>query len=181
MSEFTKIAIMDSLIDLLRKKPFTKITVKDIVTHCGINRNTFYYYFEDIYDLLHQTAIYEIKKTDIEHITLLNYQEKVNQILKSLSDNKSVVLHIYNSVDTKRMVAYLRSIFLPALDNYCKELLMDLNLPVTDVDFFLEALCDALIGFLLNWADHQFDEAFFQARFDMFTHWLKTIINFSEK
>lgn len=181
MSEFTKIAIMDSLIDLLRKKPFTKITVKDIVTHCGINRNTFYYHFEDIYDLLHQTAIYEIKKTDIEHITLLNYQEKVNQILKSLSDNKSVVLHIYNSVDTKRMVAYLRSIFLPALDNYCKELLMDLNLPVTDVDFFLEALCDALIGFLLNWADHHFDEAFFQARFDKFTHWLKTIINFSEK
>lgn len=112
---------------------------------------------------------------------MLNYQEKVNQILKSLPDNKSVVIHIYNSVDTKRMVAYLRSIFLPALDNYCKELLMDLNLPVTDVDFFLEALCDALIGFLLNWADHQFDEAFFQARFDMFTHWLKTIINFSEK
>ena len=117
MSEFTKIAIMDSLIDLLRKKPFIKITVKDIVTHCGINRNTFYYHFEDIYDLLHQTVIYEIKKTDIEHITLLNYQEKVNQILKSLPDNKSVVIHIYNSVDTKRMVAYLRSIFLPALDN----------------------------------------------------------------
>ena len=69
MSEFTKIAIMDSLIDLLRKKPFIKITVKDIVTHCGINRNTFYYHFEDIYDLLHQTVIYEIKK-QISNISL---------------------------------------------------------------------------------------------------------------
>ena len=29
-----------------------KITVKDIVEECGINRNTFYYYFADIYDLI---------------------------------------------------------------------------------------------------------------------------------
>ena len=49
MSDFTKIAIMHSLIELLEEKEFTKITVKDIVTRCGINRNTFYYHFEDIY------------------------------------------------------------------------------------------------------------------------------------
>ena len=33
---------MDSFIKLLNAKPLDKITVKDIVEDCGINRNTFY-------------------------------------------------------------------------------------------------------------------------------------------
>ena len=69
MSDFTKIAIMHSLIELLEEKEFTKITVKDIVTRCGINRNTFYYHFEDIYDLLGQTFQYLIDQTNLQNIS----------------------------------------------------------------------------------------------------------------
>ncbi|WP_093856294.1 TetR family transcriptional regulator [Tenuibacillus multivorans] len=45
---------MDSFIDLSGKKEFKDITVKDITTEAMINRATFYYHFEDIYDLLHK-------------------------------------------------------------------------------------------------------------------------------
>ena len=48
MPAFTKKAIADSFLKLLREKPLDKITIKDIVEDCGINRNTFYYHFEDI-------------------------------------------------------------------------------------------------------------------------------------
>jgi len=41
-------AIMESVLRLLEERPLNKITVKDIVDECGINRNTFYYHFEDI-------------------------------------------------------------------------------------------------------------------------------------
>ena len=41
-------AIMESVLKLLEERPLSKITVKDIVDECGINRNTFYYHFEDI-------------------------------------------------------------------------------------------------------------------------------------
>lgn len=44
--------IMDSFIELSGKKEFKDITVKDITTEAMINRATFYYHFEDIYDLL---------------------------------------------------------------------------------------------------------------------------------
>ena len=37
---------------LVGKKSLEKITVRDIVDDCGINRNTFYYYFQDIYAVL---------------------------------------------------------------------------------------------------------------------------------
>ena len=48
MPTFTKAAIKATFISLLNKKPLNKITVKEIVEECGINRNSFYYHFDDI-------------------------------------------------------------------------------------------------------------------------------------
>ncbi|MBR6728222.1 MAG: TetR family transcriptional regulator [Clostridia bacterium] len=52
MSSFTKKAIMEAFLRLVGKKPLDKITVRDIVDECGINRNTFYYHFQDMYAVL---------------------------------------------------------------------------------------------------------------------------------
>ncbi|MBM4761312.1 TetR/AcrR family transcriptional regulator [Bacillus sp. B15-48] len=48
----TRKLIMDAFIELSGQKEFKDITVKDITTEAMINRATFYYHFEDIYDLL---------------------------------------------------------------------------------------------------------------------------------
>ncbi|MGB4587945.1 MAG: TetR/AcrR family transcriptional regulator [Clostridiaceae bacterium] len=48
----TRKLIMDSFIILSEKKDFPDITVKDITTEAMINRATFYYHFDDKYDLL---------------------------------------------------------------------------------------------------------------------------------
>lgn len=47
----TRKNIMDSFIELSSKKEFKDITVKDITEAAMINRATFYYHFQDIYDL----------------------------------------------------------------------------------------------------------------------------------
>ena len=41
MPAFTRNAIIDAFLQLLDERPLSKITVKDIVDACGINRNTF--------------------------------------------------------------------------------------------------------------------------------------------
>ncbi|MEK3906379.1 TetR/AcrR family transcriptional regulator [Oceanobacillus sp. FSL W7-1309] len=48
----TRKLIMDAFMELSGKKEFKDITVKDITAEAMINRATFYYHFEDIYDLL---------------------------------------------------------------------------------------------------------------------------------
>nr|WP_263327016.1 TetR/AcrR family transcriptional regulator [Neobacillus sp. Marseille-Q6967] len=48
----TRKLIMDSFIELSGKKEFKDITIKDITTEAMVNRATFYYHFEDKYDLL---------------------------------------------------------------------------------------------------------------------------------
>ena len=47
MSQITKRALEQSLKNLLREKPLSKITVTDITEDCGISRMTFYYHFKD--------------------------------------------------------------------------------------------------------------------------------------
>ena len=52
MSQITKQALGDALRHFLAQKPLNKITISDLTDHCGISRMTFYYHFEDIYDLV---------------------------------------------------------------------------------------------------------------------------------
>lgn len=61
-SQNTKEILCDALISLSAKKPFSKITVSEIVNLCDINRKTFYYHFTDVYDLLEWHLNQEIEK-----------------------------------------------------------------------------------------------------------------------
>ena len=60
--QITKRAITESFRALLAVKPLDKITVRDIVEDCGLTRNTFYYHYEDIYDLLSDVLESEIER-----------------------------------------------------------------------------------------------------------------------
>ena len=57
MANFTKQAIKAAFLELLDEKPLNKISVRDIVERCGINRNSFYYHFQDIPSLLGEIII----------------------------------------------------------------------------------------------------------------------------
>lgn len=52
MSNLTCKALAAAAVSLLEERPLDKITVRDITDRCGLTRNTFYYHFQDIYDLL---------------------------------------------------------------------------------------------------------------------------------
>ena len=58
----TKIALEASLKELLKKKPFDKITIADLTEDCGISRMAFYYHFKDIYDLVEWACVEDGKK-----------------------------------------------------------------------------------------------------------------------
>lgn len=66
----TKKVISDAFWQLLEEKPYNKITVQNIVEYCQINRNTFYYHFQDIPAL----AEYSIKEWTVQVIKN-NYED----------------------------------------------------------------------------------------------------------
>jgi AcrR family transcriptional regulator len=72
----TRRLIMDSFIELSAKKEFKDITIKDITTEALINRATFYYHFEDIYDLL-EKALSEVLLVNL-NVDVYKY-DKLNE------------------------------------------------------------------------------------------------------
>lgn len=48
---------------MLNERPLDKIAVKDIVTACEINRNTFYYYYADLYAVLSEIYQSELQRS----------------------------------------------------------------------------------------------------------------------
>ncbi|PIC63204.1 TetR family transcriptional regulator [Sporosarcina sp. P13] len=66
----TRKLIMDAFMELSSKKEFKDITIKDIAAEAMINRATFYYHFEDIYDLLEKV----LSEVLLVNLDCSNYQ-----------------------------------------------------------------------------------------------------------
>lgn len=91
----TRKLIMDSFIELSGKKEFKDITVKDITTEAMINRATFYYHFEDIYDLLEKVLSEvllinlsgnDLEKDELNEETIISIFIAITNFQRSLSN-----------------------------------------------------------------------------------------------
>src|SRR4051812_22549322 len=82
----TRKLIMDAFIELSGKKEFKDITIKDITTEAMINRATFYYHFEDIYDLLEKV---------LSEVLLINLNY---DIYKNDELNEEAFVHIFTAI-----------------------------------------------------------------------------------
>ena len=68
VSEQTKRELAAALKEAMAQKPLDKITISELTNACSIRRQSFYYHFEDIYDLLRWMF-------EKEAISLLRQQE----------------------------------------------------------------------------------------------------------
>ena len=110
MAKFTKRAIMLSLLKLLKQKSVDKVTVKDICDECQINRNTFYYYYKDIYDLLEDVVSTESKKIIEEDGNSKTFYDEWMRAFDVMMKYKNALLHIYNSRSRSVIEKYLMAV-----------------------------------------------------------------------
>ena len=98
MSNITKKALASSLKKILSKKEFNKITINDITEDCGVNRQTFYYHFKDIYDLLEwiytNEVIGKIKNLETDNPTE-NWQQEFLYVFEYIIENKKFIADFY--------------------------------------------------------------------------------------
>lgn len=74
-STITKKAISYAFKEVMKEKSFDKITVQDITKKCGLNRQTFYYHFEDRHDLMNWIYYHEVFLPFVEILTEDNYHD----------------------------------------------------------------------------------------------------------
>ena len=97
MAQQTKNAIRRAFIQLLNERPLDKISIKDIAETGAVNRNTFYYYYADIYALVEDILQLEIQDFQSKLRRYDSWQEAFRDATAFASQNKRAVYHLYNS------------------------------------------------------------------------------------
>ena len=95
MASNTKEALGNALKQMLAVKPIERITVKDLVDICSVNRQTFYYHFDDVYDLLEWVFEEDANKVLPSEVSFSHWREDVLLFFKYLYDNSTFALNIY--------------------------------------------------------------------------------------
>ncbi len=100
----TKLQMAQTLKKLIQDRPFSKITVQDIVTECNINRNTFYYHFENNYDLLCFTYEQEVQNiVDSFHKANATIPQALDFVLDYIDKNIPFCKCAYESLGEQQL------------------------------------------------------------------------------
>lgn len=151
MAQFTKKAITDTFLELLNEKRLDRITVKDIVTKCGVSRKTFYYYFDDIYDLLEKN-LEDLKQESIAKIDdISSLEAELLHLAEFVINNKKAVYHIYNSVSRDKLEDYLYESALPVITETMNKRLEKSNYSKEDIEIFSKVCANTFTGCALRW------------------------------
>lgn len=154
----TKRAIAYAFKDLLKEKAFNKITVNDIAKECDINRQTFYYHFQDIRDLVEWTCLDEVdsilkKKDECER-----WEDKFLLIFEIMKDEKVFVKNIYHSVSSEILRNNLYRLVYPIIYDEIVEKSKGKNLREEDKKFITDFYKYAFVSIVLNWIDNGMNE-----------------------
>ena len=97
-TRYTKMVIKNSFVQILQKKPFKKVTVKEICELSEINRATFYKYYCDPYDLLdklEEEFLKELQDT-IQQSTYHNFKDTFTLIMVSIKANCEIYKTLFS-------------------------------------------------------------------------------------
>ena len=159
MSDITKRAMSAALKNLLKEKKLNKITVQDIADECGINRQTFYYHFQDIYDLVEWTCIEDTEKVLKENRTYDTWQEGFLSVFDLAKKDKTFIDNIYRSVSLEMLEQYLYRLVYPLLKNVVDEKANGQNVREENKKYIADFYKYAFVGVLLEWIRNDMAES----------------------
>lgn len=151
MPNRTKEMLAESLMKLLARRTLDKITIQDIVDDCGYNRQTFYYHFHDIYDLIDWIFAAQTQELIEKCRACGSLDVGVEAVIAYMQENRRLILNVLRSVNGEKLLDNLyrsaQSIVLSALENHpgVQELSAEYR------ELVAEAFKYALAGLLIDW------------------------------
>lgn len=151
MPNRTKEMLAESLMKLLARRTLDKITIQDIVDDCGYNRQTFYYHFHDIYDLIDWIFAAQTQELIEKCRACGSLDVGVEAVIAYMRKNRRLILNILRSVNGEKLLDNLyrsaQSIVLSALENHpgVQELSTEYR------ELVAEGFKYALAGLLIDW------------------------------
>ncbi len=150
MSKKTKVALGAALRDLLKKKGLDRIKISEITDTAGVNRQTFYYHFQDIYDLVEWSLSESFSYLSSDpHI---DFEECLSAILANFLAEKPVIMNIVSSYSSDQVERYLSR----TLDPFLRSRFLSLTkgndvIDEGDLAFLVRFYRHGIVGTISDW------------------------------
>lgn len=139
------------LTEMLQSKTLDKITVKDIVNSCGVSRQSFYYYFNDIYDLLEWIFLQETEKALNEYSDINNWQFGYHLLLVWIKQNQALVSNTYRSIRRDYVENFMNKILYNYIIKVVENQAVTLNVTSNQKKFIARFYTLAFNAISLEW------------------------------
>lgn len=136
--------------EVSKTKSVDKITVKDLVETCHISRQTFYYHFQDILEVI-EWSVQQLFDEILEHRTGLEASEDaLHSFIEASSDADILLQKLLHSQRREQV----EKIFVNAVRSYLRERFAcqesKPNLSVADAKVMLDFCTYGIVGLLLE-------------------------------
>lgn len=154
MSEslITKNAISAGLKELMKHKSFDKITIADITKQCGLNRQTFYYHFQDKYELINWIYYNEAIATLSKDLTFDNWSDKILEMLTVMKKESYFYENAFKSSGGSEFEKYLLSFTEELFGNIIERLEEGKAISKEAVKFIARFYSFGSVGLAVSWA-----------------------------
>ncbi len=152
-NDITKSAIENTFLALLDEHPLSEISVRDITSACGINRNTFYYHYNNIAALLESVIRKMVDDILAQYPpTFASLEDCFLAAINLARKNKRIIYNIYHSTNRAiferhlwHVCDYSISSFVDSLSTSTYEAVSEERAVIKD---FLKFEC---FGFAIDW------------------------------
>jgi len=170
-SLLTKKAIARGIKELTKKKSFDKITVHDITESCGLNRQTFYYHFQDKYELVDWIYYNDAISIIVNDLTYENWDEKVLEMLTKIkSENYFYESTMKASLENEfreylyHVTSELFSVIINRIveNNVIQDVIKDATkdgIEEENKEFIAQFYAFGIVGIIISWVQHGMKES----------------------
>lgn len=118
MAKYTKSAISNSLLELIKDKALNDITVNDITEHANMNRKTFYSHFHSIPDLLKYILAQSYSSIKFLPVSLSSWRQQAQKVLSFIKENKYFFKAMFYSRYYAELHLYLKDFLYDIIKEY---------------------------------------------------------------
>ena len=119
MPENMKSRIAQTFLSMAEEKPIDKITVTDLVERCGISRQTFYYHFKDLVDVLEWVMGQAVERTLERSLKAGSARQALELFIAMTVEKRSWIQHLLHSQHREQ----IERVIVEGFQTYLREML----------------------------------------------------------
>ena len=150
MGADVKREITETLLRLLEKKSLEKITVKELVTLCGISRQTFYYHFEDVLDVVDWWTRQGAQHLMEESLRTEDPRKALRLFVDYTAEHRQTLQHLLASRWREQLERRLVQVFTTYLQDMLHRMHPNLAMSPADEEAFLLFYACGISGLLMD-------------------------------